>query len=934
MQDMPAEVTREAPLYSDFRQRHVTVVALRPGDVLEYKVAARLKNPLIPGQFWLDAGFDRDIIALDEQVQVDIPANRAIKLWVSPRAAAQVKVEGDRRIYTWSAKNLVREEPKPATAKPKADQAEPDIQLTSFSSWDEFGTWFAKIQPIGAPAAEVAAKAAELVRGRPSDREKAEAIYAFVAREIRYIGLEFGIGRFQAHKAETVLANRYGDCKDKHALLAALLQSVGIQAMPVLVHSSRKFHDDVASPAQFNHMMSAVVLGKERVYLDTTPDVAPFGLLLPVLRDKPALVIVPGGLPEKIKTPPDPPFRPTRTMSVEGSVDAAGKIEARVTQTLRGDEELLFRLAFRRAPRDKWKDLAQALSYMSGFGGTVSDVTTSDIEDTKLPFQIEYRYSRDNYLTWEKGAGKMRVALPPPGMPSAGDAAEKRSEPLEVGSPYDVTYRTRLRLPPLVFGKALPEVKLDTPFGDYRSTSTLEGNTVTITRTLSMKARSVPVDRLGEYRKFFQAVAADAEQQVLVSHERIIEKIDVTGDDPANKALVAGVDALRRNDLYGALAKFQEVVKLNPEHPYAWAEMARAHYQQRSYEQAVSEARRQLQVNPKHPDANMLIAAALMMRSDTEGAQAALQRQIEIDPDNQFARMRLADVYRRRKNYKEIPAILEPLWKQGFLDSTIGELLAGAYVRLGSPDKALAVYETLFKTNPDPEALNSAAYNLAESSVHLDRALAWAEQSVARRTAQVKDITLDSLIQDDLDHQAGLVRVWDTLGWVYAKRGDWLKAKEYLEPAWLTEQHAEVADHLVFVYQKLGQAEKANEFKSLAQTARTQLQPSRRDSPPVSSVSTKAVEALQNVRTIRLAGKPSAKGSAMFWVLLSAQGVEDVRFISGEEPLASWTATLKKTKFPAAFPEQSVAKLVRRGALSCYSSCMMVLFEPAQVKAK
>ena len=52
---------------------------------------------------------------------------------------------------------------------------------------------------------------------------------------MRYIGVAFGIGRYQPHSAETVLDNQYGDCKDKHTLLAAMLKAAGYEAWPALI---------------------------------------------------------------------------------------------------------------------------------------------------------------------------------------------------------------------------------------------------------------------------------------------------------------------------------------------------------------------------------------------------------------------------------------------------------------------------------------------------------------------------------------------------------------------------------------------------------------------------------------------------------------------------------------------------------------------------
>lgn len=38
VQDLTAPIAREAPIYTDLRQKHITVPGLRPGDVLEYRM--------------------------------------------------------------------------------------------------------------------------------------------------------------------------------------------------------------------------------------------------------------------------------------------------------------------------------------------------------------------------------------------------------------------------------------------------------------------------------------------------------------------------------------------------------------------------------------------------------------------------------------------------------------------------------------------------------------------------------------------------------------------------------------------------------------------------------------------------------------------------------------------------------------------------------
>ena len=67
--------------------------------------------------------------------------------------------------------------------------------------------------------------------------------------EFRYIGIAFGVERYQPHFAAEVLANQYGDCKDKHTLLASLLNAAGIKAYPALISTERDI--DAEMPSAF-----------------------------------------------------------------------------------------------------------------------------------------------------------------------------------------------------------------------------------------------------------------------------------------------------------------------------------------------------------------------------------------------------------------------------------------------------------------------------------------------------------------------------------------------------------------------------------------------------------------------------------------------------------------------------------------------------------
>jgi len=270
------------------------------------------------------------------RLEISFPAGKSVKI-VSPEFKPEISEEAGRRIYRWKHSNLIVKQQDPNEI-PRRIPPNPDVQVTTFSSWEEVGKWYGDLQK---PSLEVTpaiqAKAAELTKGLNTDEEKIHAIYNFVALKYHYIGLDFGIGRYQPHAADDVLDNGYGDCKDKHTLLATLMKAVGIEAWPVLIHAQRKLDPDVPSPAQFNHVITVVPLGGSFVWLDTTPEVAPYGLLLLALRDKQALMIPSNKTVALVTTPANAPFAQEQKFTTEGKLANNGTFKGHIVQAYRGD---------------------------------------------------------------------------------------------------------------------------------------------------------------------------------------------------------------------------------------------------------------------------------------------------------------------------------------------------------------------------------------------------------------------------------------------------------------------------------------------------------------------------------------------------------------------------------------------------------------------
>jgi hypothetical protein len=495
VQDLNGAMQQIAPVYTDYREKHITVPGLRPGDVLECEVTTIFHTALAPGQFWMQHDFNQSSIVLDEKLEIDIPAGRTVKLKTKPGSDPKIAEENGRRIYRWETSHLVQDDDRETDKNKKKKKVKvdklPDVQITTFGNWEEVGRWYAGLEKERrVPSKEVRAKADELTKGLASDLEKTEALYDFVAKNFRYVSLSLGLARYQPQAAADVLHNQYGDCKDKNTLLAALLEAKGLHSSTVLINSVRKLDPDVPSPSQFNHVITMLPLGKEEIWLDATTEVAPFQLLTYQLRKKQALVIPEGGVPHLEETPANPTMPDRELEEIKGKIDESGRLEATVIYTLRGDAELRQRMLFRRIASAQWQKYVEGLN--KALGGDVSNVKVSDPAATREPFTISYDVSKANFVDWSKQKLQLKLPLAHLSLASVSADVDEESEDEEsegstaetfkLGPPHENTYLLKLELAARYAADVPVPTALDRDYGAYQSIYKFEGKVLSNTR--------------------------------------------------------------------------------------------------------------------------------------------------------------------------------------------------------------------------------------------------------------------------------------------------------------------------------------------------------------------------------------------------------------------------------------------------------------------
>jgi tetratricopeptide (TPR) repeat protein len=961
IQDLSAPLAREAPIYTDLRQKHITVPGLRPGDLLEYHIIWNIHTPLAQNHFWVEHDFiPRGPIVLSDELTINIPAASKVKLKTEAGYEPEIKEQNDRRVYSWKKAQLKRESDEEEKEKEKneeedADERDPDeirpnVQLTTFQSWAEVGQWYDALQRDRVvPDEKIKVKAEEVIRGRATEKEKVTALYEYVAKNFRYVSLSLGQGRYQPHAAADVMSNQYGDCKDKHTLLASMLAAAGLRGYAVLINSSRKLDVDVPSPGQFDHVITAIPLGKETLWADTTSEIAPVGLLSPRIRNKQGLMVPTSGPAHLETTPAEPPFPFSESVTMEGTVDDLGKVTAHGRLVLRGDSEMYMRFMFRRTPRSDWKNLGFYLGMAGGITGEVTDIKTTDPADLDKPFEVEFNVTRKDFLDWSTKKLKLPLPFPPFTLNNFVGRSSKSTKALELGPPISVAYSLKLAIPSKYQTRLPLPLKVARDYGEYAADYKLEGQTLVSKRTLQMRQRELPAERLQDYQAFVAAVRSDAAQTLSLETE-IAGTPAIPDSVKTDDLIQAAQSALRNGNYLVAEQLLKRVVEKEPKHKTVRRTLGAVLSQERKFDEAIAVLTEQTKINPFEDYAYNLLGGVYWQQQNYEKAEEAFRKQIEVTPLDQTAHASLGQMLVDARRYTDAIPALERALSVSPDREILYVSLGRAYLSTGETKKAIDAFEEAIKLSRTPLVLNDVAYYLAfdgkVDAVQLEKALQYSESAVTTVASSLRNTEVGNLTVEDLRNVSALAAYWDTLGWVYYQKGDLDSAEKYITASWTIQQHSEVGHHLGAVAEKRGKKDDAIRFYAQGAVA-DRMRPEARESLLKLIAADKVDPLLQTAKKelpaynlfSLTAAEVKAPAEAEFYLLIAPDAarnaqVVDVKFIKGDESLKLLAPQFKSIKYPLVFPDSSPTKIVRRGSLKCSpkpGGCTFTMISPDMI---
>ncbi len=271
----------------------------------------------------------------------------AVKDEVKGTLKKSVKQVNGRIIYNFEANNVPQVFPEPDM--PPWYLHSMRILASTVPDWQTVSRWYYNLcmPHIKAVSPELTRKAKSLAAGK-SEKAAIRAMFDFVSKEIRYTGVtnENTAPGYEPHDVKDTFAQKHGVCRDKAALLAAMLLEAGFDAFPVLFMAGDPKDFEVPNN-YFNHAITGVKTSFGELILMDPTDENSVDMLPAYAMDKSFLCATRSGDILR-KTSVVPAEKNLLRIKSSGIIDKEHTLQLKSTLLFEGINDNVYRSAFAR----------------------------------------------------------------------------------------------------------------------------------------------------------------------------------------------------------------------------------------------------------------------------------------------------------------------------------------------------------------------------------------------------------------------------------------------------------------------------------------------------------------------------------------------------------------------------------------------------------
>lgn len=307
LQDVEITVLRqEEGLGANLIDGNLTAVIqledVRVGDVIDYAISANIQSPLWPDEFFDLVSVEWSVPLAQMYYSLSVPEDMQIN-------THSIATELEPSVTTsagWKTFEISRQDPEPK--RPLQDAPDDYTQfgyivMTTMDTWSDVVDWALPVFAVEEPLpAEFIDRLDNIADEFPAQQDQARSVLRLVQEDIRYLGIEVGLGSHVPRPPSVTLDRGYGDCKDKSVLLIAALNHLGIEAVPALASISNGRRLDNLPPMidGFDHVVVQVDVDGQTFWVDPTLShqggtlsaLSPldYGYILPIREQQDALI--------------------------------------------------------------------------------------------------------------------------------------------------------------------------------------------------------------------------------------------------------------------------------------------------------------------------------------------------------------------------------------------------------------------------------------------------------------------------------------------------------------------------------------------------------------------------------------------------------------------------------------------------------------------
>ncbi|HEV7669853.1 MAG TPA: DUF3857 domain-containing protein [Thermoanaerobaculia bacterium] len=675
-----------AVMFDDGKVLRAPLPAVEAGAIVEIETSVRDQRALFSAGSVRRLTFPNDHLRL-ARVEVDAAATAPFH-WVRrllPETGPVERLGGGRRVLTFEWRDLAFKN-EYLVGLPSDTPWYPYLAFSSGATWQNVAATYSDVVDHALAGADVRTAVETASAGAADQTQVIDRLLAYLQGQVRYTGVEFDDAGIVPRSPTETLARRFGDCKDKSALLVALLRAADIPAYLALLSGGWGSDVDPELPGlgAFNHAI-VYVPASPPIWIDATEELARAGELPSSDRDRWALVAAPGT--KTLQKTPAPVaagnlLRRTRTITLA----ELGKAKIVEENEYHGDLEIWARRNLGMADEKTRKEWLANYSKSYFLTDQIGPYQAEGAQDLSRPFhtRLEIPASPRGSTDLNEAAVGIRLenlierlpdvflqaddaddqdtadaeddeatevgpdsgadsTAPDPASDSEGTATAgtapdakpvRRAQPFVFRDPFVTEWRYEIHPPPGFAVRELPESKTDSlgPAALERRYRTLPDGVLEATfRFDSGKVRLTPQ----EYEALREKTLALAEgEPILLYFDQV------------------GAAALNQGKVTEALAEFRRLASTYPDRALYPLQISRALLAGGLQEAAKAEAERAVALAPRLADAQQNLGWVLehdplgRLRGaggiDRPGSVAAYKKAVALDPDNDVAKADLA----------------------------------------------------------------------------------------------------------------------------------------------------------------------------------------------------------------------------------------------------------------------------------------------------